>query len=510
MKSISLPAMILVATLLTLTCDTAESGAPDRSKPINVGSEKQLFIDDLFFDTSEGIRLQLNPARKTGEHNVKRDQPWESATLNWFSVMEDRRGTRKPETGARAKYRMWYECYDIEGWPTANDTSFCYAESADGIEWSKPELDLFSYQGSTKNNILFRQIGPEGTHSRVHGAQVFKDPNAPKAERYKAVSQGIFADLGTPPHRVAGMYSADGLQWTRYPDPICDIFADSQYSGFWDDSLEEYVIYGRVSGRGRALGRATSDDFSFFEPLTLVLQTDDNDPADSDLYNSAALKYPYAANAYFMFLSRFEHGNQALDIRLAVSRDGITWTWPEQDKAFIPMGKPGEFDGGSLYMGQGLLRVGDALYQYYGGSRLKHNEGKLENLVKPGNSRTMSRVVTRLDGYVSVEAAKEGGSFVTPPLLFQGNILKLNVDARDGGYLRVGLLDEKGEAIPGKSIADCEPITGDHMDVLVRWKEGGDVTKRAAKPTRIRVELKNASLYAFRFTSGFAGKERDH
>ena len=68
-----------------------------------------------------------------------------------------------------AKYRMWYECYDVEGWPTADDTSFCYAESRDGIHWTKPELGLFEYQGSKKNNILFRQIGDGDHHRQVCG-----------------------------------------------------------------------------------------------------------------------------------------------------------------------------------------------------------------------------------------------------------------------------------------------------------------------------------------------------
>jgi hypothetical protein len=204
---------------------------------IQVGSDKQLFIDDLFFDTNQGVQLRVNPPVKSGELTMVKDQPWESATLNWFSVMEDRRGTLKQESGARAKYRMWYECYDVEGWPTANDTSFCYVESSDGIKWVKPELDFFVYQDTQKTNILFRQIGPEGAHSRVHGAQVFMDPTAPPESRYKAVSQGIFPALGTPPHRIAGMFSPDGLRWTRYPDPICDIFGDSQYSGFWDEAV---------------------------------------------------------------------------------------------------------------------------------------------------------------------------------------------------------------------------------------------------------------------------------
>jgi hypothetical protein len=493
--------VLLLPTLLALIAQAAETTAP-----IDVGSEKQLFIDNLFFESSEGIRLKVNPAVKTGEQNVTRDRPWESATLSWFSVMEDPGGTLEVDGQPRARYRMWYEAYDIDGWPNLDDTSFCYAESADGITWTKPELDLFSYQGSTKNNILFRQIGPEGARSRVHGAQVFMDPAAPADQRYKAVSQGIFEALGTPPYRVAGMYSADGLQWTRYPAPICDIFGDSQYSAVWDEETNEYVLFGRVNGRGRALGRSTSKDFSKFEPLQLVLQSDEKDPPNSGLYNPAAMKYPHAARAWFMFPSLYHLPNHALDIRIATSRDGINWTWPEQDRPFIPLGNAGEFDRGSLYMGQGLLRDGNTLYQYYGGSPLHHEEGELDALVLPGNSRTMSRVTSRLDGFVSVEAEAGGGAFVTPPLLFQGKALKLNVHVRDGGYLRVGLLDENDAPIARRIPAECEAITGDQIDALVAWKDGSDVAPRAGKPTRLRIEMDRASLYAFRFTGGDEGK----
>ena len=59
------------------------------------------------------------------------------------------------------------------GWPTHEDPSFCYAESTDAIHWTKPNLGLFTYQGSTNNNILFRMIGPPTAHSRVHGTSVF-------------------------------------------------------------------------------------------------------------------------------------------------------------------------------------------------------------------------------------------------------------------------------------------------------------------------------------------------
>ncbi|MBN2375085.1 MAG: hypothetical protein JXD22_01695 [Sedimentisphaerales bacterium] len=482
--------LLLVIAMFLLTSLEVDAVEPTgNSKSINIGSAKQLLIDELFFESAKGVKLKVNPATKTGEKNLQREKEWESATPNWFNVMED-----------NGKYRMWYECYDIDGWPTANDTSFCYAESTDGIKWTRPNLGLFEYKGSKDNNILFRLIGPEKGHSRVHGTCVFKDPNAPPEQRYKAVGQGIWTASA---HTITGMYSADGLHWTRYPQPIVSHFADSQYSGFWDESIKKYVIFGRVGGRGRSLGRSESKNFSKFESLSLVLQSDDNDPQPCDLYNSAALKYPYAPNTYFMFISLFQHKPQTIDIQLAVSRDGKTWTRPDQNTPFIPLGKKGEFDCGTIYMGQGIIRVGDELWQYYGGSTLNHAEGELENLIKPGNGRFYSRVITRLDGYVSAHAGADGGYFITPPITFKGNILKLNVKVAPGGSLRVGLLDEQGTPIKWRSIDDCLPITGDHINTIVQWKTDGDVSSRAGKPTKLHVEIINADLYTFQFDKGY-------
>ena len=471
----------------TVLADPEDSAA--QVKTIYVGVDKQLFIDDLFFEEADGVKLKLNPAQKTGEKNLQRDKPWESATLNWFSVMGD-----------NGKYRMWYEAYDGEDDATKLTTSFCYAESKDGIKWTKPSLGLFEYNGIKQTNILFKLIGPPNCHSRVHGTGIFKDPIAPAEQRYKGVGQGLWADK-KPVYRIAGMYSADGLHWTRYPQPIIDEFADSQYSGFWDSSISKYVVYGRANqwSYGRSVGRSESKDFTKFALLTQLLHTDKNDPPNSDLYNPAAVKYPYAANAYFMFCSLFQKDPQTLDIRLAVSRDGLKWTWPEQEKPFIPLGKPGEFDCGSLYMGQGIIRVGDELWQYYGGSPLNHAEGVFENLVKPGNSRSNSRVISRLDGFVSVDVGPEGGSFITPLLTFWGNKLKLNVKVRLGGVVRVGLLDEDAKDIPGYSTGSCLPIKGDYIETTVKWQTGANVSARAGTPTRLRVEMKDSSLYAFQF-----------
>jgi len=484
---------ILVPGVVAWLFLSAAAVSAEKPDVYQVGSARQLLIDAAFFDQSERVRLRLHAARKTGEKTLQREHPWESATINWFTVMED-----PGVVDREAKYRMWYECYDVAGWPTGDDTSFCYAESRDGVHWTKPELGLFEYQGSTKNNILFRQIGEGDGRSRVHGSRVFKDPTAPPEARYKAVSQGIWGSK-TPPHTIAGMYSADGMRWTRYARPICDQFGDSQYSGFWDARLGKYVLYGRTSGRGRALGRSESDDLARFAPLTTVLQTDDRDPPNSDLYNPAAAQYPGAEGVYFMFPSLYQHGPDTLDIRLAVSRDGVRWSWPEQDAAFIPLGESGAWDSKTLYMGQGMLVVGDEVWLYYSGSPLTHNGSELEDLVRTKDSRVYSRVVVRRDRFVSADAGSEGGWFVTPPLTYSGDTLVLNVETREGGEVRVGMLDASGKPIAGRAVEDCPPITGDHLAVPVQWKTGGNVGPRAGQPTRLRVELKNASLYAFQF-----------
>ena len=457
----------------------------------SIGSRKVLLLDRTFIAKSVGVQLKLHPPKKTGERLLESEHPWESATLNWFSVLQD-----------GDKYRMWYECYDVDGWPTGDDTSLCYAESTDGIRWTKPKLGLVAYRGSKENNILFRQIG-EGKHrSRVHGSCVFIDPSAPPAARYKCLSQGLFQGIAERPYFVAGMTSPDGWNWTRIPQPICRVFADSQYSGFWDARLKRYAIFGRVSGRGgRAIGRSTSDRFETFAPFTLALEMDAADAPGADLYNPACIQYPGSADHYLMFPSVFRHKADTLEIRLAVSRDGETWTWPDRETPFIGLGQPGDFDGGSLYMGNGACQpTGEDLSFYFSGSSLKHEEVELEALANPKNRRVISRAVTPKDRLVSATATARG-QFETPPLRFTGNRLVVNAASRPQGQVRVGLLTADGQPISGHSVEDCQPLTEDRPAREVKWGNGQPLATLAANPVRLRFELQNADLFGFQFTA---------
>ena len=82
----------------------------------------------------------------------------------------------------------------------------------------------------------------------------------------------------------------------------------------------------------------------------MVLKRDKNDPLGTyGYYNSPIVKYLYATDVYLIFTSLYKSAIGILDIRPAVSRDGIKWTWPEK-KPFISRGKPVEFDGRHMYI----------------------------------------------------------------------------------------------------------------------------------------------------------------
>ena len=72
---------------------------------IDVGTQRQLFLDKLFFDTQDGIELVAHePERR--EVSVESDRSWESGGVHYSSVVQD--GDR---------FRMWYRA-DTGGDPT--------------------------------------------------------------------------------------------------------------------------------------------------------------------------------------------------------------------------------------------------------------------------------------------------------------------------------------------------------------------------------------------------------
>ena len=491
---------------------------------IQVGSDKQLFIDHRFIDSSGDITLVVNPPVKRPGAVLRSDKPWDAFGLGWYSIVEDD-GT----------YKMWYHASDGDQWAGGKER-LCYAVSPDGLSWDKPSLGLVEYEGSKDNNIVIEDCKL---------AYIFIDPHGKAEERYKMVELA----LGTKDGRYIGLglrvgTSADGLHWDRPDRNISNLPArwDTQKEAWWDSQLNKYVVYLRVMldkddeprfpfvepiesdppvvapktmRPGRAVGRIEMDDILSPWPddqIRTVLTADEHDPPGSDIYTHGLYRYPYAADAYFMFPMTYQHfredettvGNDGLnDSQFCASRDGIHWMRYDR-KPYVPRGLPGDPDCGGTHTSEYHIRKGDYLYQYYSAGPWTHggyrrlSEQERQDRANWGKSY-YGIAIQRLDGFVSADAAYTGGWLVTPPIVFQGDRLELNIDVAAMGEAMVEVQDEQGQPVPGFTLDECDRVLFNDVAYTVQWNGSSDLSAMAGRPVRLRIAMRSAKLYAFQF-----------
>ncbi len=136
-------------------------------------------------------------------------------------------GTVLKENG---KFRMWYlgmiqkelERGQAPGWWRP----MCYAESTDGVHWTKPDLGLVELKGSKHNNICLIEGDPDSLTRVDDFLSVLFDPSDPDpARRYKSAYiahmpyddiKGGMSKIGIKERRVGAtvcVTSPDGLHW---------------------------------------------------------------------------------------------------------------------------------------------------------------------------------------------------------------------------------------------------------------------------------------------------------
>ena len=100
-----------------------------------------------------------------------------------------------------------------------------------------------------------------------------------------------------------------------------------------------------------------------------------------------------------------------------------------------------------------------------------------------------------------MRAGYGGGELITHPLIFEGRRLELNYSTSAAGSIRVEVQDAAGAPIPGLRLEDGRELIGDEISRICEWKSGADLGAEAGRPVRLRVVLKDADLYAYRFTA---------
>ena len=109
------------------------------------------------------------------------------------------------------------------------------------------------------------------------------------------------------------------------------------------------------------------------------------------------------------------------------------------------------------------------------------------------------RYTLRLDGFISVNALLAGGEFITKPFTFSGQQLEINYSTSAAGQMRIELQDAEGKPMTGFALDDCEPIWGDHIARIVKWKNAPDLAAHSGQPVRLRFEMSDADLFSIRF-----------
>jgi len=110
----------------------------------------------------------------------------------------------------------------------------------------------------------------------------------------------------------------------------------------------------------------------------------------------------------------------------------------------------------------------------------------------------LRRYSLRLDGFASLHTDGDGGEMLTHPLKFTGSQLLLNFSTSAAGGIRVELQDNRGAAISGFALDDCQELIGNEIERAVTWK-GGDLTRFAGRVIRLRFVMNDADLFAMRF-----------
>lgn len=510
-------ARLITLPLLVATFATA-------AEPTDIGSRRELFVDDALIESlSGGARLELHHPEPR-EIVLTHDAPWEGSGSGYHSIFRD-----------GDIYRLYYKAWHLEVKDGKVNTGAhplycCYAESDDGIHWRKPELGLVEFRGSKANNIVLAPGTFGAVKSDPGHPAVFRDENpaCPPEARYKAIIRA------SKPHGLLVFQSPDGLRWSlAHPEPVITEGAfDSQNLAFFDPNIGAYRAYWRIFTGGqtdaanwkpaglRAIRTAVSRDLIRWEPWKDVAYTDS---PPEELYTNGVKPYPRAPHLLLGFPTRYldrgwsesmralperthreerakatqRYGTALTDALFMAGRDGVTFKrWNE---AFLRPGieRDGTWHYGQQYLAWGLVETRSPL----AGAPDELSFYATENYWT-GDSSQLRRYALRLDGFVSATAPATGGELLTRPLRFRGSRLSLNLSTAIAGGVRVEIQDAAtGRALPGFALDDCPQLFGDAIDREVTWTGGADLSSLAGKAVRLRFEMKDADLYAYRFES---------
>jgi hypothetical protein len=500
-------------------------------------------IKNLQQKVTTAVKSEANPLPLTGPPGSP-DEAW----AQYATVLHE-----------NDKFRMYYSTNtNSRKW----NLNIAYAESDDGINWTKPELGIVEYKGSKKNNLLIPNLFGSGPVSGFNASMSLimrddweKDPK----RRYKMAfgsryegKKGIYLSWSAdgihwhiPPHRLWGRSPGRNQNieaWHPWPEPLSSFF----YDPLTPHKKYRWKLYGQNPhaafpnldpSRPRNLSLvygATPYDLFPYEGNPVM---DPRTGIDEDQIHGALVQ-PYNG-LYICLYQHWWDKNWLCDLRLAVSRDGIHFARVNPGHAILPLGPSGSWDSGMLCTPTSFFEHDDKIWLYYRGSvgtlatgralrRAARESPYFKNLGDPFRRITgLARL--RVEGFsfltlkdmeylpqkkhnqkVPDYALKLEGRVQTIPINTDGisdralHVNLINYAQRGFAWIKAQIRDaDSGEIIHGYSFEECDQIYESAIDQTVTWNGTANLYKVQAK--KIRIEfllfgmLDSPQLYSFWF-----------
>ena len=480
---------------------------------INPDINKQLFLDDHSIEHMSGVVRTLHSPEKQGPV-IRPDRSQGQTQLQSRSVPQ-----WNSEIG---NWEWWYWTgYKVPPYGRRRDTNMdlmTYATSPDGINWQKPSLGLFEWNGSMDNNISYEPR--EGGRAIYHIIRDEREED-PK-RRYK----GLFGKTD----KALGV-SSDGFTWQILDTPRIPTRDESHF--LLDQSTAQYLAFVKQhTAWGRSVWVTSSKDYTNWTELRLVMHSDKIDQENRKQRVQAAIDDPAylspplvdgmdrIAEVYQMAVMPYEglyigfpvlfnpaaalpepYGNYTAlnQVELTVSRDLYHWDRVAERQVFIGIDS---WDGVNYGTTQNLLCGAPHVHEdkeiwiYYNAMRFRAPMEFYDERYHPyfEDASALCLAKLRLDGFVSLDAKTEG-MILSKPFATTGGDLYVNVDAHQGQVRAEVLNADTMEPLPGLALDACHAVTGDDLNASFTWN--ADLPLRSQAPVRVRFELKDANLYSF-------------
>ena len=418
--------------------------------------------------------------------------------------------------------RMMQQIARKPGWVTGDYDGYagpiCYAESDDGITWTRPALGQVLFKGSRANNALAIP------HVLIGAVNVIKDTADPDpARRYKMVyqffpdqSDPIIEEYGTRP-TIAMAESPDGIKWTATGIPFKDQFVE-QSSFIKHDG--QYIVHYQVMDSwagwfaegGTPCGRTgvarVSHDWDAWpdlvaEAFALAEPEDRSIRGMSGAYDQVHLGVGAASfgNVCVGLYGLWHNADNSRsfdqisgDLGLLISNDGIHFREPVKGHRFLrredslarPV--PGHRFNTVLCQGNGILNVGDNTRIYHGRWRNAGAYAKNDELKYNSGEVALATLPRDRWGALGLNPDANDGAVWSAPVTVPADA-KLSLNADGAAGIRMEVADERLNLLPAFSGANAGvPSEARGLDCPVRW-QGAPLAQLHGQAVRLRVKL---------------------